>query len=255
LLYIIYPVIGFIAGAVVGMLLFQIVLKPILSIFVKTVRHTPNTFFFSIRRGSLAGGSVGGSAEGTSLGFQAWFPREGNPLMLRFTSSAYATKFVEANPEDEGEEKEEPLSEATLRGEDLSVDEGRIVSILESHLPQTDLFVTPNIPTKKLSNAIRSCEVPPTERILGLIDCTVMGSAKNCLLFGRNGVYFHNARRGKSAGAGAISYSEFPSSEFGPEGSYDIALGNNQYLNISGCSIPTDKILAILASIRDMIVG
>jgi hypothetical protein len=44
------------------------------------------------------------------------------------------------------------------------------------------LYLAPEIPPNKLTNACTITNTPP-ERGLALIDCTVFGSAKNCLLF------------------------------------------------------------------------
>ena len=47
----------------------------------------------------------------------------------------------------------------------------------------SDVYIAPDIPPKKLSNAISKTKVSAEEEVIGLIDCTVFGSAKDCLLF------------------------------------------------------------------------
>ena len=130
-----------------------------------------------------------------------------------------------------------------------------IINLIKRRMPQDDLHVAPDIPPDKLRNARASCKVPPDERILGLIDCTVFASAKNSLVFGCNGVYFHNDWGGKSPGAGAIAYSDFPNRVFDEGAWQEVGLDCNQFLNISGSSVPKRKILAILESISRVIAA
>lgn len=138
------------------------------------------------------------------------------------------------------------LLPAEVRG--LPLDQS-IVQLLAMYLPQSDLFVTPNIPPKKLANAVRTCRVPFTQRILGLMDCTVFGSGKNCLLFGCDGVYYHNDWSGKSSGCGMIPYAQFPARRFGDGGPHEVSLGRKQYVNIAGCSVSKDTVVELLDTI------
>jgi hypothetical protein len=131
-----------------------------------------------------------------------------------------------------------------------------IVRVLRGYLPQKGLFVAPDIPATKLANAKRSCSIPDTDSLVGLIDCTVSGSAKDCLAFGCQNLYFHN-RRGSLATpeAGAISYSQFPARAFTDGGWFRISLGQDDCLSVSGCAVPKDTIVDILRFIRKSVVG
>jgi len=131
--------------------------------------------------------------------------------------------------------------------------EAAITACLKRKLPQDGLFVTPDIPRKKLANARSACKVGPQERIIGLIDCTVFGSAKNCLLFGCGVVYFRNDWSGKSAGASAIPYGDFLNRDFGDGGMQEVALGGATYLNVGGCSISKRGVIEILRSVQDAV--
>lgn len=131
----------------------------------------------------------------------------------------------------------------------------KILRALKKHLPQDGLFVAPDIPVKKLNAARRSCRVPSSEQILGLIDCTTLGSAKNCLLLGRHAAYFHNAWSGKSSGAGTIPYEDFCHRSFGDGGFQEVSLDRNQHLNISGCSLSKTKLIDLLRSVKQAITG
>ncbi|WP_321418344.1 Hsp70 family protein [uncultured Desulfobacter sp.] len=60
------------------------------------------------------------------------------------------------------------------------------------HNTELELYITPAIPPNKLTNASETCHVPDGETILGLIDCTFLGSAKKAIIFGGKAIYFHS---------------------------------------------------------------
>jgi ribosomal protein S27AE len=129
-----------------------------------------------------------------------------------------------------------------------------ILDLLKSYIPLDGLFVEPEIPAKKLSNARQSCGLPSTKRILALVDCTTLGSAKDCLLFASEAIHYHNGWSSKTSGTGVISYREFASRVLTTGGLGELSLGQNQYLNVSGCSIPKEKLLGILMSVQRLLV-
>jgi hypothetical protein len=83
--------------------------------------------------------------------------------------------------------------------------------IFESVLPYNDLYIHPDIPSKKLAKAYKKCNVPTGEGIIGLVDFTVFGSASEALLFGVRGIYFHNGWDSKKPGSGFIPYTRLSS--------------------------------------------
>ena len=68
-------------------------------------------------------------------------------------------------------------------------------------------FVAPNISAEKLQNAKESCEVVKEDEILALIDMTVSGKAKHCILISSSGVYIHNGKMTTHPGRYFLSYS------------------------------------------------
>ncbi len=78
----------------------------------------------------------------------------------------------------------------------------------------------------------KKCQVPENE-IIALLDLTLKGSAKNCLVFGEKGIYFHNSIFSKDPGRGVIPYGNFKNLNFELDGKYEINLGNKHYLNVS----------------------
>lgn len=64
----------------------------------------------------------------------------------------------------------------------------RVAGILKAY--ESELYLAPSIPPKKLANARAKACVPADEKVLGMIDCTVLGSASACLVFGSRGFYY-----------------------------------------------------------------
>ena len=107
----------------------------------------------------------------------------------------------------------------------------------------------PDIPRKKLANACRTCQVPSTERLLGLIDCTILGSAKNALVFGTQAAYFHNDWA-SDCRKGTIPYTEFPGRVFREKGLQNVDLGGaNQVLDVSGSSCSKKIVISLLQAV------
>jgi hypothetical protein len=67
-------------------------------------------------------------------------------------------------------------------------------------------------------------------------------------------MYVHNGP-GKSQGAFTIPYAEFPARVFGDGGFAHISLDRMQYLNVSGCRVPKQQLIAVLRQIRTRLGG
>jgi hypothetical protein len=146
-----------------------------------------------------------------------------------------------------------PTAGSTAAGQPLNFADS-LTKVLQSFAPQDGLYLLPDIPPKKLRNALSKCDPPTTEQILGLVDCTVFGSAKNCLLFGAEAVYFHNDWSGKTSGRGMISYAEFARRIFASGGFQELSLGHDQYLNISGCGLSRESLIRILDAVKQLVL-
>jgi hypothetical protein len=85
-------------------------------------------------------------------------------------------------------------------GDDLPT---RVAQILKAH--ESELYLAPSIPPKKLANATTKACVPADEKVLGLIDCTIFGSASACLVFGSRGFYYSAGGNPNPGGAGQTS--------------------------------------------------
>jgi hypothetical protein len=144
-------------------------------------------------------------------------------------------------------------SGASLAGEEEEM--LLLAAVLRGFLPQEDLFIAPNIPPKKLENGCAKCGVPASETIFALIDTTSFGSAKNCLLFGREGIYFHNDWSATTPGSFAIPYREFVARAVSKGSWCEIRFGPKECVDTAGSNMPTAKALAILCAVQKALQG
>ena len=129
-----------------------------------------------------------------------------------------------------------------------------IREILKNALPQDGLHVAPDIPGKKYRNAIEACNILPTTLMLGLVDCTVMGSAKNAMVFCEDGIYFHNGFE-TTPKQGRVPYTEFKERQFRAVDKHTVNLGNNDNVGIAGCPCSASKIMGVLDAVRGLVTG
>ena len=61
----------------------------------------------------------------------------------------------------------------------------------------TGVLVAPDIPEKKIRNAISKNGYNGTDPIIGLIDCTVFGSAREHVMFTTTGMYWNHMTTGQ----------------------------------------------------------
>jgi serine/threonine protein kinase len=73
-----------------------------------------------------------------------------------------------------------------------SVNDALLHILHEFNSPGDGIYILEGIPDKKLANARRICELPRDEEVLLLVDHTVFGSARNCLLVTAGGIYYRN---------------------------------------------------------------
>jgi tetratricopeptide (TPR) repeat protein len=117
--------------------------------------------------------------------------------------------------------------------------------------------VDPDIPAGKLRNARKSCEVPEDERILGLLDCTAWGSAKDCLLFGSRAVFYHNGWfKACPAGRGSVPYSWFSTRTFErwsgkPESV--VSLGGEDQVALGSYGMSVKTVVKMLNAIKELV--
>jgi len=134
--------------------------------------------------------------------------------------------------------------------------ESRILNMLRTlQADYTGVFTTFKMPEKKLKNAATACSIPENERVLGLIDCTVMGSAKNAMVLARSGLYYNNSGSANQPGPGYVPYQDFALQEFKKSDELNISLGNDRFLEPGAASLGEDRTLGLLEAIKLLIEG
>jgi hypothetical protein len=91
---------------------------------------------------------------------------------------------------------------------------------------KTTVYVAPQIPVAKERNARAAAEVTADEVVLVLFDLTVFGSARNCLVAGEWGIFYHNTS--SEPKSFAISYGHFREAVIGGSkvGRFKVSLTN-----------------------------
>ena len=111
------------------------------------------------------------------------------------------------------------------------------------------VYYFPEIPSKKLTNALNSCNLPLDEKVVLLIDSTVFGSAKNCLLISNTGsLYIHNDWTAFQSGAHSLSWDMLRESAQQIDAKklkQEVAFGAVSF-NTTGCSLSAKQVEMII---------
>ncbi len=114
------------------------------------------------------------------------------------------------------------------------------------------VFTAPDIPPTKLKNARKRCQVPDDDATVALIDCTLFGSAHDCVLLTESGIY------GRNLGGPAyfIPYHALHGASI-IESVDDINciwIGEKGLMNLKGSDVPRNEMLDLLQRIQKLIV-
>jgi len=108
------------------------------------------------------------------------------------------------------------------------------------------LFVSPNIPTKKIENAFAHYGIPTSAEVFGIVDATVFGSAKNGLAFTSDGLFWKNSWTTDSA-KNQMSWDElFSTAQARRVKGQDLLLGNGCVVGLAGSSMKPKVLLLLL---------
>ena len=134
------------------------------------------------------------------------------------------------------------LADVRLRAEWLP-------ELMKPYAHLSSLYVTPNIPEKKLRNARKFCEVPDEEDVLALIDCTVFGSASDAMLFGTRHLFFRNfiAQNGRP---GRFLYGHLATMSLQRVGDGELLFGETSVANISGSGMSSSDLIALISDLQ-----
>ncbi|MGB3545435.1 MAG: TIR domain-containing protein [Saprospiraceae bacterium] len=124
---------------------------------------------------------------------------------------------------------------------------------LATHQGKSDFYLDPQIPANKLTNGRNTCQVPWDHPVMALIDTTVFGSAKNCLLFGVSGIYYHNDWTGQQPGGFHIPYADFLGRSITKVGVHEVSLDRGAFVDFSGSSLPTEEALRIMQGLGEVV--
>jgi hypothetical protein len=131
-----------------------------------------------------------------------------------------------------------------------------VEAILKTHAGQTDLFLRGSIPSKREASARTACGLKSDEPLFALVDCTIFGSAKHCLLFTPNGIYVHSSSMPRGVSHIMVPYAEFSTRQFAVvPGTKQVDLGNNQVLDAENSAVPVSTLIAILWQIKNGMKG
>lgn len=154
------------------------------------------------------------------------------------------------------EKTQVPKSESLFEESGEIIPEKITSMVLDSarNCSHNKLYILNNIPEKMAQNARLSCSISSEESLLVLIDCTSFGSAKDCLVCTEYAIYIHNDWSGKTRGMIKIPYSEMRWRIFTDAPSYEINLGNDQFLNTAAAG-SKKEIFNFLTKIKTNMIG
>jgi TIR domain len=122
--------------------------------------------------------------------------------------------------------------------------------ILQKRSRLRDFYVAPDIPAGKLQTARERCKVPPGEKALALIDCTVFGTASDAVVLGREGVYFRNF----TGHQGHLLYRQLAQLTMEGAGMY-VSFSNGQVCDLTGSQFPGEQLAALLREIAAVLAS
>jgi acyl carrier protein len=130
--------------------------------------------------------------------------------------------------------------------------DSEIDGALQRFLPHDGLYLSSKmkIPDKKLKNAKSEAKVPAGETIFGLIDGTILGSAKEALLFGHRGLYFRTSWTTTGPRQGFVSYDELAIRNITKEDWSEVSLGGGQYFVVAGTDFKAEELVDLLTRVQ-----
>lgn len=102
-----------------------------------------------------------------------------------------------------------------------------------------NFYIFPEIPLSLRTRAAAQCQLTKDQQqdILGIIDLTLLGSTKCCLVFGQQALFYRNPRFSRQPGIGTILYRHIKNAVFETFGKFDIEIKNSKntslYINIA----------------------
>ncbi|MBC7863299.1 MAG: toll/interleukin-1 receptor domain-containing protein [Bacteroidia bacterium] len=128
----------------------------------------------------------------------------------------------------------------------------KIKAIFKRYNGRDGFYAGTNILESKMINARKSCVIPLSQTILALCDLTVWGSAKDCIVFTDEGLYYHSMGRRFS-----LKYPEFRKTSIKTVSNSvfsKIISFNAVELSLSGCSMYPSDVTRLLNEVKDCLI-
>lgn len=114
------------------------------------------------------------------------------------------------------------------------------------------VLVAPAIPQKKVNNALAKNSYIGNDPIIGLIDCTVFGSAKDHIMFTAGGMFWNHPS--SSPTNGSITYTDFVSCFFKSSGFFSgIDTGIGIEISQAVSSVTKNELISLLNNLKNII--
>ena len=113
------------------------------------------------------------------------------------------------------------------------------------------VLVAPAIPQKKINNALAKNSFVGTDPIIGLIDCTVFGSAKDHIMFTVSGMFWNHPS--SSPTSGSITYTDFVSCSFKSSGFFGgVDTGIGCVISQACSSVTKNQLISLLNNLKNI---
>ncbi len=148
------------------------------------------------------------------------------------------------------------VAERSARRLKAPIAEAAILRVLSQCPPHRNFHVHPAIPAHKLSVAQQRCTVDSDERVLGLLDCTVFGTAKNCVVLTTMGIRYY-VLTGKLT-RGTVPYLDLAKRSWTTEthmGLQRVHIDGFAPIDITMSGFSAESFADILAGLRDELDG
>lgn len=111
------------------------------------------------------------------------------------------------------------------------------------------ILVAPGIPEKKIRNAISKNGYTGSDPIIGLIDCTVFGSAREHVMFTTTGVYWNHMTSGQLTYSDLLNTTVKSGGVFAP---FSVVTGLGHTISINGSKVSRKVFLNLLIQIKNL---
>lgn len=117
------------------------------------------------------------------------------------------------------------------------------------------VLVEEKISAKKEKNAREKCEIIGDEEIIGLIDTTVFGSAKNAICLTKSALYWHNDWSTKRPGPGKVNYDDLTKISFKEIDGSNIQVTDYNWVNVNGCGLSAKEVKSFLMALKKLVLS